>query len=305
MGKHWRIIVVAAIILLPTTIIVPARGAPVYAIVAPSQVTLQMNLSISENITSLPLANIYPNSSASRQIIDHLQPAFQKLVPGATIATLNLQARTINASRTWILSENYTLVITGVNTNSGSAIRSNTGFLTMNVADGISLGGLELNNVGQSYLLAPLNSQPANTAYFINGGATLNAAIPAQTTQTFSILDFSWVPAVSFWTRKDDLLGQSTTWTFDQGSPRFNLTYGPKSPEGPLIKTFTAVYYPAFQLTVPANAWASGSTVYFDLATPSELVMPTIILISIMVLGTTFLLDRRLSVTQRFRAKKR
>jgi hypothetical protein len=216
-----------------------------------------------------------------------------------------MQARTINASRTWILSENYTLVITGVNTNSGSAIRSNTGFLTMNVADGISLGGLELNTVGQSYLLAPLNSQPANTAYFINGGATLNAAIPAQTTQTFSILDFSWVPAVSFWTRKDDLLGQSTTWTFDQGSPRFNLTYGPKSPEGPLIKAFTAVYYPAFQLTVPANAWASGSTVYFDLATPSELVMPTIILISIMVLGATFLLDRRLSVTQRFRAKKR
>ncbi len=175
----------------------------------------------------------------------------------------------------------------------------------MNVSDTIPVGGLELNTVGVTYLLANLNSQLSNTAYYIDGHQSLTATIPAQTTLRFYILDFTWVPTVSTWTRHDDLLAQSTTWTYGLGGPRFNLTYGPRSPEGPLLKTFIAIYNPSFTLTVPANAWSDGSIVSFDRSTPSEILMPLLIGISLVVLVTTVALDRNLTSTQRARKKKR
>jgi len=198
------------------------------------------------------------------------------------------------------------MIILGASTNSGSSVKSNTGFLSINVAGGMKESGLELNTIGETYLLANLTSQPANTGYFINGSPTLNSVIPAQTTIAFYLLDFTWVPAISTWSRQDDVIGQSTVWTYNPGSPRFNLTFGPSSPEPPqLLKTFTAVYNPAFQLSVPSNAWAVGTTVYFDLSTPSELAMPVIIFSSAVVLGVALFLDRSVSKTRKSRAKKR
>lgn len=303
--RSYGLAILSLIILIPTAFMIPGRGVPIDVTVSPTQVTLRMNLSLQENVTSLPLVNINLDSSTSKSIADEFTPAVQRLVPGATVTSLALQARTVNSTGTWLLSENYTLTITGANTNSGSSVKSETGFVSMNVGRGINDSGLELNTVGKTYLLSILTSQPNNTAYFINGSPTLNAAIPAQTTLLFSLLDFSWVPAVSTWGRQDDILGQSTVWTFDPGAPRFNLTFGPRSPEGPLLKAFTAIYNPAFQLNVAANAWAQGTTVSFDLSTPSELVMPVVVLILVVVLGFALYFDRSLSRIQRFRAKKR
>jgi len=296
--------IISLIILIPIAFILPGKGIAVDVTVAPTQVTLGMNLSLQENITNLPLVNINLDSSSSKSIADQFTPALQRLVPGATVASLSLHARTVNSTGTWLLMENYTLTITGANTNSGSSVKSDTGFVSMNVGSGINDSGLELNKIGKTYFLSILTSQPENTAYFINGSPTLNAAIPAQTTLVFSLLDFSWVPAVSTWSRQDDILGQSTVWRYNPDSPIFNLTFGPKSPEGPLIRTFTAVYNPAFQLNVPANAWAVGTTVYFDLPTPSELLMPVIIVLSVVILAAALYFDRSLSKIQRFRAKR-
>jgi hypothetical protein len=304
MREHLAII--ALIILLPTAFTIPAKGVPVDVTIAPTQVTLRMNLSLQENITSLPLVNFDLNSSGSKSTADRFNLALQRLVPGASIASLSLHARTVNASKAWFLSENYTMTIVGANLDSGAAVKSNLGFLSMSVPGGISASGLELNTIGETYLLANLTSQPANTGYFINGNPTLNSVIPAQTTVAFYLLDFSWVPAISTWGRQDDLIGQSTVWTYNPGSPRFNLTFGPKSPEPPLLlKSFTAVYNPAFQLSVPANAWTVGTTVYFDLSTTSELVMPVIIFTLAVVLVAALFLDRNVSRARKFRAKKR
>ncbi len=303
--KHWHAAILALVIILPTAFIMPGKAVPVDVTIAPTQVTLQMNLSMQENVTSLPLVNINLDSSGSKPIADQLTPALQRLVPGATITSLSLHARTVNSSQTWLLSENYTLTIMGVNTNSGASVKSNAGFVSMNVASGINDSGLELNMIGKTYFLSILTSQPSNTAYFINGSPTLSAAIPAQTTLAFFLLDFSWVPAVSTWSRQNDLLGQSTVWTYNPVSPRFNLTFGPRSPEGPLIKSYTALYNPAFELSVPANAWAQGTTVYFYLSTPSEIVMPVIVLLLMVVLGAALYFDRTLSRVRRLRAKKR
>ena len=52
--------------------------------VAPDSVTVNMNLALQENATSLPLINFYLDSSNSTKVVGQLAPAVDKLVPGAT-----------------------------------------------------------------------------------------------------------------------------------------------------------------------------------------------------------------------------
>ncbi len=203
--------------------------------VAPDSVTVNMNLVLQENATSLPLISFYLDSSNSTVVVGQLAPAVDKLVPGATITGLTLRARTFNSSGTWFLGENYTLVLGGVSTKHGSSVKADLGFVSIDVPDSLVSDGLELNTVGSTYLANTLNSQGNQSMlYYVNGHQTLTSVIPVQTTVLFRLLDFSWVPSVSSWQNGRDILGQSTTLTFDPGEPRFNLTFGPRSPENTL-----------------------------------------------------------------------
>src|SRR5689334_19741528 len=190
-----------------------------------------MNLVLQENATSLPLINFYLGSSNSTKVVEQLTPSVVKLVPGATITSLTLRAQTFNSSGTWYLGENYTLVLGGVSTKQGNSVKADLSFVSMNVPDSLVSNGLELNTVGATYLARTLNPQGNQSMlYYLNGHQTLTSVIPVQTTVLFRLLDFSWVPTVSSWQIGRSILGQSTTLTFDPGGPRFNLTFGPRSP---------------------------------------------------------------------------
>lgn len=304
MTRPWAIgsaLLLTIILLVP---VISARGAPIDVTVTSDKTTLHLNLALNENLTSLPVASIYVDSSNASMLEKPIAQAVQKLVPTATISNLTLRARTFNSSGTWLQEENYTLVITGINTDTGGVIRSEVGFLSMSILDSITEGGLELNTVGVTYLLPPLRAQENRTVYYINDHQTLNSVIPVQTTISFRMLDFSWIPPIFAWTRQDDLLTQLTVWTFNLGGPRFNLTYGTPTPEGTLLKTFTAVYNPSFQLTVPANAWSDGTVVSFDLPTPAELLMPLIAALSLLGLVTATILDRHLTRTAKSKRRR-
>jgi len=282
------------------------RGVAVEVSVAPDSVTVNMNLALQENATSLPLINFYLDSSNSTKVVGQLAPAVDKLVPGATITSLTLWARTFSSSGTWFLEENYTLVLGGVSAKHGSAVKADLSFVSMDVPDSLVSDGLELNTVGSTYLANTLNSQGNQSMlFYVNGHQTLTSVIPVQTTVLFRLLDFSWVPSVSSWQNGRDILGQSTTLTFDPGGPRFNLTFGPRSPENTLKEAFTAVYSPSLAIvTVPAVAWIDGQFVSFDLSSPAELWMPVIAGVSLVALLGTLLLDRSLSRGQRLKKKR-
>src|SRR5207245_8899202 len=271
--------------------VISARGGPIDVTVTSDKTTLHLNLALNENLTSLPVASIYVDSSNASMLEKPIAQAVQKLVPTATISNLTLRARTFNSSGSWLQEENYTLVITGINTNTGGVIRSEVGFLSMSILDSITEGGLELNTVGVTYLLPPLRAQENRTVYYINDHQTLNSVIPVQTTISFRMLDFSWIPPIFAWTRQDDLLTQLTVWTFNLGGPRFNLTYGTPTPEGTLLKTFTAVYNQSVHLTVAANAWSDGTVVYFVLHTPADILVILIEFLSLYVIMMAYIFD--------------
>src|SRR5438128_2310233 len=133
MTRPWAIGSASLLTIILHVPVISARGAPIDVTVTSDKTTLHLNLALNENLTSLPVANIYVDSSNASMLEKPIAQAVQKLVPTATISNLTLRARTFNSSGSWLQEENYTLVITGINTNTGGVIRSEVAFLTMSI----------------------------------------------------------------------------------------------------------------------------------------------------------------------------
>ena len=288
-----------------------ARAQAVDTTIDHDSVSIQMNLIFKENLTNLPLVNtlLGPSNSTSvyQPINTTITNAIDKIVPTAKLASLGLHARTSNSTGMWLLEEDYSLVITGVNANSGSRIQSNLAFIAMNVSQPFQIGPLELNAIGPAIILNPLEqlSTLTNVVYYIDGSNPSTSFIPITTTKFFSLLDFSWVTSVATWNNTSNILGQNTSWSLIPTNSRYNLTLGLKSPEGPFLKTYIAIYNPTLSITLPENGHADGNTVSFDIPNPNEVVMPVIIVASLIILISAFIIDRRLTGSIRVRKKKR
>ena len=276
-----------------------ATSAPISVVVTQNTVTLDLRLQLQENFTSLPLFKVTLDDSNSSLIAGPVEKAMQQLVSPAHVVSLTLHAGTslINPSfQTWLISENYTIVVDGVNSDFGGTVRSNLAILKMAVSTPIVLGGNEINSVGAKYLLGPLKSltTTATTTYFLDGAPYLNSNVPGNTTATFNILDFSWVNPVSQWTNQYDPLGSSSVWSLTPTLNPYNLTVGIRHIEDFYFPVYSAIYVPTLELTAPARAWADGTAVVFDLQTPADPVMALIIVIGVILLVATMILDRRL-----------
>ena len=311
MTHRLLLITVLALAILQFSALSSAHGQEVNITITTNSVTLNMNLGLRENLTTLPLVNAHISLANATSTIQPLEQTFnnaiQSLVPNARVSNIDISVKTSNSSGTWMMIENYTVLVTGANTNSGSNIAANIGFIAMNLSQPIQLGTTEINGVGPTYLLPALQAKAAanpNLVFFIDGSNPRTVTIPAQTTKTFWLLDFTWIRPIFTWNYNNDVLGQSTQWTLNPGDPRYNLTLGLPSPEGILRTKYVAIYGLSTSLTVPSNAWANGNTVYYDLPTPAESVMPAILVASLIIALSALVLDRRLTRPVRARKKR-
>lgn len=305
------VLTILALTIFPAILTGQVRGEAVTIGVAQDSVTLSMSIRFQENLTALPIIDAHINLTNSTALVQSfVQPinqAIQKLVTGASISSIQIHIRSFNSSRMWNLQEDYTISLSGTSTNSGSNTRTNLGFIPFNVTQSLQLGNSELNSVGPALLLPALQALSAanpNLQYYIDGSQTRNPVIPEQTTRSFQLLDFTWVTQISTWTRNVDLLGQSSSWTLDPANPRYNLTLGLPSPEGPLIASYVALYSPSFRVTVPGTAWTDGNTVSFDSPTATESLMPAIIVASLIVALVAIVIDGRLTGLLRSKRKR-
>jgi hypothetical protein len=298
-------------------------GVSVGVVLDQNSVAVNLRLELRENLTNLspayalsPAYVVVGQSNASAvtgNVTLPLQASIQRLVPTARIDLLQLTARIANTSKQmWLIQENFTIMLSGVSTNSGGMISTDLGFLSMNVSDSMRLGHEEFNTLGVSYLLQTLSALSPGTSYFVDGARFLNNVIPRLTTGKFRALDFSWVPPVSKWTEQADTLRQSTTWKlnptnsniFAGGAP-YNLTLGSAFREGILVPPiYVATLDPALEVTVPAIARAQGTVVQFDIPLVAEVAMPIIIGASLVAAVAGFFVDRRLTRPVRSRRKR-
>ena len=312
MAHRWIITSFLILMILPVFFIETSRAQSIDVTVGQTSVTLSMDLSLHENLSAIPLFNIQVTqsntSSTYQQILGPINTAIQRKVSTASVSSLTLNARTFNSSGTWFLEENYSITVIGANVAKGSTVSSDLSFIQMNLSQPIPLANQELNAVGSVYLLRPLNSlssQYGTLVYFIDGANPRNNVIPDETTILFHLLEFTWVPTVSTWTSQPDILGQSTTWSLNPAQAQYNLTLGVPTPEGPIIRAYTAIYNTSLRVYVPSNARIDGNAVTYDTPTPGELAMQVIVAVSVVALIGTVILDRKISSRSRFGKKKR
>jgi hypothetical protein len=308
---NFILIAVIMVLILPMGMMRQVAGENVTIVVSSNSVIMDMNLVLRENLTALPQLNAHVSLANSTSVVQtYLQPfkdAIQKKVIGADVSSIDLSITTTNSTKQWVLDENYSLTIKGANSDSGSQVTSRLDFVSMNVSQPLQVGGLEINEVGPAILLPALQAKATaytNLQYYIDGSNPRNAVIPEATTARFLLLDFTWVPEISTWNSTNNILGQSAQWSFDPSATHYNLTLGVPSPEGPLLALYSALYNTSMSITIPANAWVNGNTVYFDTPTPIETAMPVIIVISLIIAVCTFIVDRRIAAPARARKKR-
>jgi hypothetical protein len=318
----WLILILSVSMIIASEITSARAQETITVNSASSNVTLNVHIEFQENITDLSNANFSLDSSNSSQalVVNSFQSAVKRIVPAATVDPTsfklagNVRQQKIN-STTWIISENLTLTVAGVASNKPGTSSYNLGFVAMNMSDSLKYAGFEFNNIGPAYLLGAINSQGGSTTFFldralIRGGPYLNPVIPGLATQTFSLLDFSWIPKVSNWINTYKPLDTSSMWTLNPGQDRpglpYNLTVGVKSPEGTILFVRVAYYNLDLELTAPARAVASGSTITFNVPTSTDFVMPTIVGATIVVAAASFVAEKRLvKPTGQFRKKRK
>jgi hypothetical protein len=304
--KVIRTWIVISIVVLAAMIQVSAKqayGIPVSVTVNQDSVSLNLDLVLKENLSALPAIDSHISLANSTSIIDPFLSAMTKTiqsrVPTAQVSGFDLNIKTTSIGSTWTIEETYTVTITGANTNSGSNIRANLAFVSLNISQPLMLGSADLNGIGPTYLLPALQAKAANYSnlqYFIDGSQTRNAVIPEATTQRFWLLDFTWVTPISTWTKVSTALDQSSRWTLTPANPRYNLTLGIPSPEGTLLSSFVSIYNPSFSLTAPAYARVvDGTTLSFDAPAAADNIAPILILALIVLLVATLILNRRIT----------
>ena len=309
--QRWILVAILALVMIPSGLLGYANAQAVNIVVGRDSVTLNMTLAMQENLTTLPLINAHVSLANSTAIIQPFLQVFsqaiQSRVTNARLSNLDFRIRISNNTGTWLMDENYSLTVTGVNMNSGSNIESDLDFISMSINQSMQVGIAETNSVGPTYLLPALQAKAAaysNLVYYIDGSNPRTPVIPEETTRVFWLLDFSWVAPISTWTSTKDILGQSSQWTLDLAGPLYNLTLALPSPEGPPLARYDAIYSPSMKLTVPANAWVNGNKVSFDLPAPAETAMPVIIAASATIALATVAVDRKLTGAIRARKKR-
>lgn len=313
-GSHhttlWLTLILSVLLIIANTFTDAQAQGSIIVNITPPEVTLDYQLALQENATTLSNASVVLDSSNSSQsqFVNSLQNAMQRLVPGIVVdpSTFTFAASVRQQSQnssTWIMSENLTFTVSGAASNKPGMNTYNLGFIAMNMSDSLKFGGVEFNNVGPAYLVSPINSQPASTTFYLDrslvrGGPYLNPVIPSLTTQKFSLLDFSWIPKISDWMHTYRPLDTSSSWTLNPGKDRpglpYNLTMGIKSPEGPLLTSLVAFYTLNLQLTAPARAVANGSTISFTVPAGTDFVLPAIVGTTVILAGATFLAEKKL-----------
>ncbi len=298
------------VLVLSGSLFVSAHATSVTVSVTNDLVTVRMNLGIHENLTKIPIFNAIVNPSNSTnivlQLITPINNTIQSTVSGAKLSNIAITVATQNNTGVYSLSENYSMTISGANHDTGSSITSNLSFLSMNVTEPMQTNGLELNFVGQAWILPALQAQAArypNLKFFIDGSNPSTITIPAQTTKEFALLDLNWVPPVSLWNSNQSILAKSTSWQYSPQSLQYNLTLGIQSPEGVFTNRWNAIYRSDINMTVAANAYANGNSISFDTSTPAEAIMPLVVVACLALAVFAVVLDRR--IAKPFRIKKK
>ncbi|TMI48309.1 hypothetical protein E6H17_03895 [Candidatus Bathyarchaeota archaeon] len=311
---------------LPTVPLAHASPAPPVfdATVLSDSVLVTLNLQVSQNLTglepsfSLPSYNGTLTGANSTSLASLVQTAIDGKVPQATVKDLSLRlastSLTGSAQFQWF-NVSLQFRLTGVQTSQGGLEQVNMAWKSFNVPQNVTVGSVEVNNIGAVYLYSVANQiaqleRGAGTGGLVTYGNIVNffrvsTADLASRTARINLFNFTQLLSpVDTWQQTYDFSSNAETWSFDLNQILgLMITITPKEPQA-TPSTNGVIYSIQAAVSAPARSWAQGDMINAVFNDNSENLMLGIIVSGLLVAATGFTIDRRLS-KKSFRRKPR
>jgi len=248
--QHLTLITVLLVTLASVSSLAWASSSAEYSVNVTGQaVSVSINLAIFQNLTAyestfnLPQIHSVLAGTNSTSVAEGVQTALQAKSPGAHVNNLRLEvdstAWSSSNSLQWF-NISLTMTVSGVSVYKSGNAQVDLSWKSFAVPSDISLGGVEVNNIGEKILLkvagdlaAQSNTNPKiSFIFFVNGREISPPQFP-MIVGGLSTLNFSSLAApISNWKETYDPLAQTSTWALSPARSwgmRFVLQSGQSS----------------------------------------------------------------------------
>jgi len=277
-------------------------------------VDVSMNIRVFQNLTdiessfSLPSYNGTLTGSNSTSLASAVQTSIQNKTLGAQVNGLRLQFAStgLRGGLSQWFNVSLQFRLSGVQTSKSGLQYVNMDWKSFNVPQNVTLGGVEVNNIGTAYLasvaakIADLERSSTSTKlvtysnivnYFrVTTGNLVSA------TERVNLLNFTQLlPAVDTWQKGYDVSTNSQTWTF-YINRILGLMIQTTSTEPQATPAADGVVY-TIQAVVsaPARSYSQGDTIVAVFNDSSEAIMLAVMTAGLAGLILSIVMERRVS----------
>jgi len=266
--------------------------------------TLDQNISIS----AIPQFSFILQGENSSSVSTAITNSIRQKTPNATLTDLLLVARSNGSQVVVTLSFK---VLGAASSDQWGYTRADIAWRSFKVEDDLQVNGTAFNLVGKHYLSDPLLSAvnsffslPSRFRPVFRLDGESATPLEVQTlAPNLNLLDFSALStSLDSWSSQFSLSAHSTTYTRQVG---FDILVRTPDPEAPGEAFFDQkVYYKVDSvLEAPGTPDLTGDTVFYGEGV-LEQIMGTVIGAVLLVAVGTYLADRRLRTSQRFKRRK-
>jgi hypothetical protein len=284
------------------------------ATVHSNYVDVSMNIRVFQNLTdiesgfSLPASNGTLTGNDSTSLASAIQASIQNKTLGAQVSGLNLQlaSTSLRGGLSQWFNVSLQFRVSGVQTSKAGLQYVNMDWKSFNVPQNVTVGGVEVNNIGTAYLasvattISNLERSSTRTSiitysnivnYFrVTTGNLVSA------TERINLLNFTQLlPAVETWQETYDPSTNSQTWTF-YINQILGLMIQTTSTEPHATPTTDGVIYSIQAIvSAPARSYARGDTIVAVFNDTTETIMLAVIVVGLAVLISSLFIERRIS----------
>ena len=272
-----------------SALIVPASAYNVTVSIQGQQVHASISLSLTQNITALPILTATVDSSSQSNLSAAFDQGLSHADPNATSSGVSVGVSSTKAS----LNLTCTMDVSGVAQRNGSIVSVNMTWLAFNVTSDLRAGNLSYNTIGSRYF-APIIAYYANASrlvgrpnatingvtFFING-TSFNPTQTQNYVDNFTMLKFgSLSPSLDQWNRTYTLTNNTTTWRY---SPPQLFNFSMRIQRSNVTTTYAAKYGYNAIISVSGLSRAQGHTILVDVGTGDmEWVMAALVLLAVL-----------------------
>jgi len=287
----------------------PSFGADVLS----DYVQVTTNINVLQNLTglvstfSLPAYNGTLVGNNSSNLVSAVQSAIDQKIPDAKVSDLTLRLSSTNVSSSiglqWF-NASLAFRLSGVESLENGIEHLNMAWKSFSIIQNVTLGSVEVNNIGQSYLETPAaqiaqierSSGSSNLVTYQNivNYFRITPANLVSATASVNLFNFTQLSSsLDRWAESYDSSSDRATWSL---SPIqiFGIIVTITSKEPQATPTTNGVIFRIHaSISAPARSWAQGDTLFVSFNDYSETIMLAVVTTGIVVLAVGFVLERR------------